>query len=62
MVEKDVRNAMRGQPLVSAMLGGDKTLPADTPASADTGRTRALALALAAACAAGVAWLVLAGG
>lgn len=54
--------AMRGQALVGAMVGGDKALPADTPASADTRATRALALALAAACAAGVAWLVLAGG
>lgn len=54
--------AMRGQALVGAMVGGDKDLPADTPASADTGRTRALALALAAACAGAVAWLVLSGG
>lgn len=53
--------AMRGQALVGAMIGGDKALPADTPASADTGARRALALALAAACAGGVAWLVLAG-
>lgn len=53
---------MRGQALVGAMLGGDKSLPADTPASADNRATRTLALVLAAACAAGVAWLVLAGG
>jgi cytochrome b len=55
-------HAMRGQALVGAMLGGDKALPADTPASADTPATRGLALLLAAACAGLVAWVVLAGG
>jgi cytochrome b len=44
--------------LVRPMLGGDKPLPADVPASADTGRNRALALLLVAVCAALVAWLV----
>jgi cytochrome b len=44
--------------LVRPMLGGDKTLPAGTPASTDSGATRALALLLAALCALGVAWIV----
>lgn len=54
--------AMRGQALVGAMVGGDKALPPGTPASDDSGGRRLLALALAAACAAGVAWMVLSGG
>lgn len=54
--------AMRGKALLGAMIGGDKTLPPGTPASADTGRTRLLALVLLAACAAGVAGLVSLGG
>lgn len=54
--------AMRGRGLVGAMVGGDKSLPADTPASADNRATRLLALVLAAACGALVAWVVLAGG
>jgi cytochrome b len=44
--------------LVVPMWAGDKPLPADVPASADTGRNRALALLLVAVCAALVAWLV----
>ena len=40
--------------LVGAMVGGDKTLPAGTPASRDDLGARLLALVLAAACAAGV--------
>jgi cytochrome b len=52
----------RGQGLVAAMVGGDKDLPPDTPASADDGRTRALALALLAVCALGVWAVVSAGG
>ena len=40
------------------MLTGDKALPADTPASADNTRTRALALLLAVAITFGVRWLV----
>ncbi|MEP7280970.1 MAG: cytochrome b/b6 domain-containing protein [Rubrivivax sp.] len=53
---------LRGRPLVAAMVGGDKSLPAGTPASADGRHTRWLAFGLAAASAAGVvALLVLAG-
>ncbi|MFN7727371.1 MAG: cytochrome b/b6 domain-containing protein [Rubrivivax sp.] len=46
------------QNLVRPMLTGDKALPADTPASADNTRTRALALVLAVAITFGVRWLV----
>jgi cytochrome b len=46
------------QNLVRPMLLGDKLLPRDVPASADHGRSRALAAALLALCALGVAWLV----
>ena len=48
--------------LVRPMILGDKALPAQTPASADGGMQRVLALALAAACAAAVAWVVSLGG
>lgn len=48
--------------LVRPMLSGDKPLPADTPAAADSPLTRALALALAALVGAGVAWVVSLGG
>jgi cytochrome b len=51
--------AFRGKGLVGAMVSGDKDLPADTPAAADNGRTRLMAAVLLAACAAGVAWMVL---
>jgi cytochrome b len=44
--------------LIVPMLSGDKALPMDTPASADTARTRALAAVLLAVCALGVGWLV----
>ena len=50
------------QNLVRPMLGGDKVLPADVPASADHVRSRGLALALVAACGAVVAWVVGLGG
>ena len=46
------------QNLVGPMLSGDKPLPRDVPASADHGRSRALAALLVAGCAALVAWLV----
>lgn len=52
----------RGQGLIGAMVGGDKTLPADTPASRDTGRSRVLAAVLLGLCAIGVAWVVNSGG
>jgi cytochrome b len=43
--------------LIAPMLHGDKTLPADTPASADTLGTRLLALTVAAGCAALAFWV-----
>jgi cytochrome b len=46
------------QNLVRPMLSGDKPLPAGTPASADGGAQRALALALFAACLAAAAWVL----
>jgi cytochrome b len=48
----------KGQNLVGPMLSGDKLLQAGVPASADTPRSRALALLLVAAFAALVRWLV----
>ncbi len=48
----------RGRDLVRPMLVGDKLLPPDVPASADSLATRGLAALLLAACAAGVGWLV----
>jgi len=51
-----------GRGLIGAMVGGDKQLPAGTPAAEDSDRTRALAALLALACAAAVAWLVTAPG
>jgi cytochrome b len=44
--------------LVGPMLGGDKPLPAGTPASQDSLGTRLLALALAATCAGLAAWVL----
>jgi cytochrome b len=44
--------------LLSAMVSGDKFLPASTPASTDTRGSRAAALLVFALCAAGVGWLV----
>lgn len=44
--------------LIRPMWSGDKLLPADTPASADTALTRVLALVLIVACAALVTWVV----
>jgi cytochrome b len=44
--------------LIRPMLNGDKWLPADVPASADTARTRLAALALALLCAALATWVV----
>lgn len=52
---------LRGQALLPAMLHGDKSLPAGTPASADGLRARLLALLLALACGLGV-WGVVATG
>jgi cytochrome b len=43
--------------LIAPMLHGDKSLPANTPASVDTRGTRALALALLLACAALAFWV-----
>lgn len=54
--------SFRGQGLVGAMVGGDKALPADTPASADAPRQRLLALVLLAVCAIGVWAVVVSGG
>jgi len=48
---------VRGRNLVAPMIGGDKRLPAHTPAAADTAGTRLLALVLAALCAAGAVWV-----
>jgi cytochrome b len=47
----------RGNDLLRPMIVGDKLLPAHTPASADNGATRLLALVLAALSAAGAAWV-----
>lgn len=52
----------RGKNLVAPMVGGDKVLPAGTPASRDGARERLLALVLAAACAGIVGWVVRLGG
>lgn len=52
----------RGRNLVRPMLGGDKTLGADVPASRDTAATRLLALVIAAAAAALAVWLARLGG
>lgn len=52
----------RGKRLIGAMLGGDKQLPPDTPASADGSTRRLVGLVLLLACAAGVSWVVTAGG
>jgi cytochrome b len=48
--------------LIAPMLHGDKSLPAGTPASADTLATRLLALALLLACAAFAFWVGTLGG
>lgn len=48
----------RGKDLIRPMLGGDKPLPADTPASEDGLRARVVALGLALAIAAVLAWAV----
>ncbi len=52
----------RGRNLVRPMLSGDKLLGAATPASADHGGTRGLALAIVLGCAAAVTWVVSLGG
>jgi cytochrome b len=52
----------RGHGLIGAMVDGDKTLPADTPASRDSTASRLLAGVLLALCAALVAWVVNLGG
>jgi cytochrome b len=49
---------VRGKALIAAMVGGDKRLPAGTPASADGRRTRWLAFLLAVVSAAGVVTLL----
>jgi cytochrome b len=48
---------LRGKALVPAMIHGDKDLPADAPAAADSAGTRLLALAVAAACGAVAVWI-----
>ena len=48
--------------LFSAMVSGDKVLPTVTPASRDTGASRAAALVVFVCCTASVAWLVSLGG
>ena len=52
----------KNQNLVRPMIGGDKALAADVPASIDNGRTRLLALVLVGLCAALVTWVVALGG
>jgi cytochrome b len=47
----------RKRNLVRPMLVGDKVLPPDTPAAADSAASRMLALLLAALCAGGVSWV-----
>ncbi len=44
--------------LILPMINGDKTLPPDTPASADGIRSRALAIVLALLCGAAVTWVL----
>lgn len=51
-----------GRGLLGAMIGGDKTLPVDTPASRDDARSRGLALVLLALCAGVVAGVISLGG
>jgi cytochrome b len=53
---------LRKRRLVRAMIGGDKPLPAATPASADSTASRLFALILLLICAAVVRWLVSLGG
>jgi cytochrome b len=53
-----VAYALRGSNLVTPMIGGDKVLPAGTPASADGLPQRLWALLLALVSAALVAWIV----
>jgi cytochrome b len=48
----------RGKDLIRPMLGGDKPLPADTPASEDGVRSRVVALGLALVTAALLGWAV----
>jgi cytochrome b len=48
--------------LVRPMILGDKALPVGTPAAADSGATRLLALLVAALCAGGVGWVASLGG
>lgn len=48
----------RRQRLVRAMVNGDKALPAETPVSIDSGRTRLGALAVLLGCVALVGWIV----
>jgi cytochrome b len=52
----------RQKNLVTPMIGGDKPLPAGTPASKDSLATRGLALLLAAGCAALAIWVYRLGG
>jgi cytochrome b len=49
---------VRRRNLVGPMLGGDKPLPASTPASEDSLTLRALAVALASACGGLAAWVL----
>jgi hypothetical protein len=57
-----VYRVRQGRDLVRPMLVGDKLLPPEVPASADSLATRGLAALLLAACAVGVGWLVSLGG
>jgi len=52
----------KGRNLVGPMVGGDKMLPAGTPASADGAASRLLALVVAALCAAAAYWVAGLGG
>ncbi len=52
----------KNENLVKPMLGGDKALPSDTPASRDDAKSRLLAVAVMALCVTFTAWVVKLGG
>jgi cytochrome b len=54
--------ALRGHPLVRAMVSGDQEVSTHISASRDDWRTRLVALAIVVACAAAVRWLISLGG